>query len=219
MDQYNYLYHHGILGQKWGVRRFQNKNGTLTSAGRKRYGFVSPTDNEDSPLIARIKKDALYQNSSKNNEVDRKKRGINGSGKSRKQLNKEKKEIFDKEFEKSKQELTAERNKIFEYGEKHHLDLDDGGGGDDSDPKAGIIYMNMWDKYSEKEERLTREAEKRTADSFISKYGQETVNKLDERNKQVGAAKVTAMLSVTVASIALRSHYKNKKWIDNIMGR
>lgn len=30
------LYHHGILGQRWGVRRYQNKDGSLTPEGRKR---------------------------------------------------------------------------------------------------------------------------------------------------------------------------------------
>lgn len=30
------LYHHGIKGMKWGVRRYQNKDGTLTAAGKRR---------------------------------------------------------------------------------------------------------------------------------------------------------------------------------------
>lgn len=33
---YYILEHHGIKGQKWGVRRFQNKDGTLTAEGRQR---------------------------------------------------------------------------------------------------------------------------------------------------------------------------------------
>lgn len=31
------LQHHGILGMKWGIRRYQNKDGSLTEAGKKRY--------------------------------------------------------------------------------------------------------------------------------------------------------------------------------------
>ena len=34
---HEYLAHHGIKGQKWGVRRFQNRNGALTTKGKKRY--------------------------------------------------------------------------------------------------------------------------------------------------------------------------------------
>lgn len=37
MAYYNELYHWGIKGQKWGVRRYRNEDGTLTEAGKKRY--------------------------------------------------------------------------------------------------------------------------------------------------------------------------------------
>lgn len=33
-----YLEHHGIKGMKWGVRRYQNPDGSLTAAGKQRYG-------------------------------------------------------------------------------------------------------------------------------------------------------------------------------------
>lgn len=37
IERNNYLEHHGILGMKWGVRRFQNKDGSRTEAGKIRY--------------------------------------------------------------------------------------------------------------------------------------------------------------------------------------
>lgn len=36
------LRHHGIKGQKWGIRRFQNEDGSLTPAGEKRYNDQTP---------------------------------------------------------------------------------------------------------------------------------------------------------------------------------
>lgn len=37
-DSSDYLQHFGIKGQKWGIRRFENPDGTLTAEGKKRYG-------------------------------------------------------------------------------------------------------------------------------------------------------------------------------------
>lgn len=65
MWEYNYgpssdeLYHYGIKGMKWGVRRYQNKDGSLTSAGKKRYNQNDWSD--DAKEASRLKKKSVSQ--------------------------------------------------------------------------------------------------------------------------------------------------------------
>lgn len=55
MENYDELYHWGIKGQKWGVRRYQNKDGSLTPAGRKKYG------SDDNRKVAEIRKKRISE--------------------------------------------------------------------------------------------------------------------------------------------------------------
>lgn len=47
----DYISHFGIKGQKWGIRRYQNRDGSLTPEGRKRYGR-----SEDSEKVRELRK-------------------------------------------------------------------------------------------------------------------------------------------------------------------
>lgn len=48
-----HLKHHGILGMRWGVRRFQKKDGSLTSAGKSRYGVKGSKKSKSEPETKR----------------------------------------------------------------------------------------------------------------------------------------------------------------------
>lgn len=54
----DYILHHGIKGQKWYVRRYQNEDGTLTEEGRRRLGIGKYEDDHDSDIT--LKKEPKY---------------------------------------------------------------------------------------------------------------------------------------------------------------
>lgn len=61
MWQYNYgyggeLYHYGVKGMRWGVRRYQNKDGSLTPEGKSRYAIAKRAKNG----IIESKKDLVF---------------------------------------------------------------------------------------------------------------------------------------------------------------
>lgn len=66
MNYTDYLQHHGVLGMKWGVRKYQNKDGSLTAAGKNRYAKDSLSKNEDkereSPDNRRNRDKTPYEN-------------------------------------------------------------------------------------------------------------------------------------------------------------
>ena len=112
MQYSNELYHHGILGQKWGIRRYQNKDGSLTKAGIKRYGTVS-NFNKVKKAEAKAKSDAIKAKTKANTDAEilkiKQKYGVDKTEKAKTESTKPKTKTIS---EMSDDEIRAKINRI-----------------------------------------------------------------------------------------------------------
>ena len=117
--EHNELYHHGIKGMRWGVRRYQNKDGSLTAKGRQRY-------NEEAEKLKAKEKElnTRARTQAKLDKLDAKRKELAAREKALKEA--ERPEIVKKFLEKRQQKAGAKGPVETKGGEKRSIkDLSD----------------------------------------------------------------------------------------------
>ena len=160
----NYLEHHGIKGQKWGVRRFQREDGTLTPAGKKRYNTNDPKDREKlsrmyrshiNTAAERVNKDPDHLYVRAYNATAERFNGENGL------IAKYNKEYYDKLSDEDKKRDDWGLDDAYNQGFQKMFDKEF-----DKSYKAIVVEDLTKDKYYKKAEELAEEYSMREWDEF-----------------------------------------------------
>lgn len=181
MSSYDELYHHGIKGMRWGVRRFQNEDGTLTAQGRQRYKDYRSDQSTRRSLTRHVAADKknLKARGEAMNEVTK------NYNDAQEQMRKASSKVFisRKKRQELVDEASANLTKAGEELEKRRADLN----------RAERIYNK------------DAEALFKHVDDMTKKYGSENVKSLDTKKVKLGEYySIDAIKTgVTVADIPL----------------
>lgn len=164
-----YLMHYGIKNQKWGIRRFQNEDGTLTPAGKARLSRKEKKS---------IKKDwlAYYKKTSPYNEGDFYD-GREGKWK----------EYKDKKMQDSAKQIEQKLKRMYYLMDNYEFDQDDGGGGiTKADQRAGKEYWSIVEDIGALSSKIEARGAQ-LADSYINgKYGKNTMDEIRDSDRRTG---------------------------------
>ena len=199
----DYLSHHGIKGQHWGIRRYQNEDGSYTPEGREHYGIGEGEKNKNT--ASGIKS---YIRRKKEERAEKKERMQKAEI-----LDKERIEIKSKEYDrlrKSSKEYKEAQDEIVNLErQKKNRDFDR----DSEDDMEEYREINdQIVKRLEDIERLENEfdakATKKSFDKIRKKYGDKAVSEIKYYESETTKESAKLLISILAAPIAISMVYK-----------
>lgn len=181
MSSYDELYHHGIKGMRWGVRRFQNEDGTLTAQGRQRYKDYRSDQSTRRSLTRHVAAD---------------KKNLKARGEAMNEVT--------KNYNDAQEQMRKASSKVFISRKKRQELVDEA---DANLTKAGEELEKRRADLNRAERIYNKDAEAlfKHVDDMTKKYGSENVKSLDTKKVKLGEYySIDAIKTgVTVADIPL----------------